>query len=198
MFTYTKKRTKCICLRMQNLKRYAQLNVYIKKLPAGCRQQRCICLYAYTFSPHANSSCQTSGQKVKKCIHYIYTKYLFFIFKKCIHYIYTRKHISSRQQSFQRPHHYSPIHKTSRQQAETDQTATLPFLHFAGIYNAAKPNNHNAATTTQQKKVHTYPAAGIHTFFRPLFPLSSKWQAENIFTTGENRRKKDKKGIKRY
>ena len=101
-----------------------------KKLPAGCRQQRCICLYAYIFSPHANSSGQTSGQKVKKCIHYIYTKYPFFIFKKCIHYIYTRNHISSRQQFFQRPHHYSPTPQTSRQQAETDQTTTLRIPTF--------------------------------------------------------------------
>ena len=61
----------------------------------SCRQQRCICLYAYIFSPHINFS----GQKVKKCIHYIYTKYPFFIFKKCTHYIYTRNHISSRQQA---------------------------------------------------------------------------------------------------
>ena len=198
MFTYTKKRTKCICLRMQNLKRYAQLNVYIKKLPAGCRQQKCICLYAYTFSPHANSSCQTSGQKVKKCIHYIYTKYLFFIFKKCIHYIYTRKHISSRQQSFQRPHHYSPIHKTSRQQAETDQTATLPFLHFAGIYNAAKPNNHNAATTTQQKK-YTLIQPQVYTHFFAHFSRFPQNGRQKIYLLQEkNRRKKDKKGIKRY
>lgn len=58
-----------------------------KKLPAECRQQRCICLYVYIFSPHANSSGQTSGQKVKKCIHYIYTKYPFFIFKK-VHTLY--------------------------------------------------------------------------------------------------------------
>lgn len=74
------------------------------------------------FSPHTNSS----GQKIKKCIHYIYAKYPFFIFKKCIHYIYTRNDISSRQQSFHRPHHYSSIPKTSRQQAKTDQTTTLP------------------------------------------------------------------------
>lgn len=127
-----------------------------KKLPAGCRQQRCICLYAYIFSPHANSSGQTSGQKVKKCIHYIYTKYPFFIFKKCIHYIYTRNHISSRQQYFQRPSHYSPTPQTSRQKQKQTKPLLFAYPHFAGIYNAAKPSNHNVTTTAQQKEVHTY------------------------------------------
>lgn len=187
MFICTKKKAKCICLRMQNLKWYAYLNVYTKKLPAGCRQQRCICLYAYIFSPHANSSGQTSGQKVKKCIHYIYAKYPFFIFKKCIHYIYARNHISSRQQSFHRPHHYSSIPKTSRQQAKTDQTTTLS-PHILQAYTTQQ----GQAITTQplqySKKRYTLtPAAGIHTFFRPLFPLSSKRQTENIFTTEEQK-----------
>ena len=198
---------------MQNLKRCVQLNVYIKKLPASCRQQRCICLYAHTFSPHANSSCQTSGQKVKKCIHYIYTKYLFFIFKKCIHYIYTRKHISSRQQSFQRPHHYSPIPQICRQQAEIGQITTNHYCsstphaypHFAGSRIKYTTQQSQATARLQQhsKKVHTHPAAGIYIFFRPLFPLPLKRQIWSIHPTGEEKKEKKGyekvlKGIKRY
>ena len=50
-----------------------------------CRRQRCICLRAYIFSPHTINT-QTpagrpAGKKIKKCIHYIYTKYPFFMFK---------------------------------------------------------------------------------------------------------------------
>ena len=74
---------------------------------------------------------------------------------------------------------------------------------FADIYNAAKPSNHNATTTIHQKEVHTYPAAGIHTFFRPLFPLSSKRQIGSIHPTVEEKKEKNGyekvlKSIKRY
>lgn len=100
-----------------------------------------ICVH---FLPHANPSRQTSGQKVKKCIHYIYTKYPFFIFKKCIHYIYTRNHISSRQQYFQRPSHYSPTPQICRQQAEIYQTTTLP-PHILQAYTTQQ----SQATTMQ-------------------------------------------------
>lgn len=107
MFTYTKFEAICIALRIH------------KK---SCRQNagsRDAYVYMRTFfSPRTNSSGQTSGQKIKKCIHYIYTKYPFFMFKKCIHYIYTRNHTSSRQQPFQRLHHYSPTPQTCQQQAE--------------------------------------------------------------------------------
>lgn len=165
----------------------------------------CICLYAYIFSPHVNSSGQTSGQKVKKCIHYIYTKYPFFIFKKCIHYIYTRNHISSRQQSFHRPHHYSSIPKTIRQQAEIGQITTNHYCsftphaypHFAGnrIKHTTQQSQATARPQQHGKEVHIYPAAGIHIFFRPFFPLPSKWQIGSIHPTGEE--KKRKMGMKR-
>ena len=133
-----------------------------------------ICVH---FFPHANPSRQTSGQKVKKCIHYIYTKYPFFIFKKCIHYIYTRNHISSRQQSFQRPHHCSPIPQTSRQQAEIGQTTTNHYYsstphaypHFAG--NRIKYTTQRSQATITQPLQHskkrytlTKPQAYIHFF----------------------------------
>ena len=60
--------------------------------------------------------------------------------KKCIHYIYTRNHISSRQQYFQRPSHYSPTPQICRQQAEIGQITTNHYCsstphsypHFAG------------------------------------------------------------------
>lgn len=133
-----------------------------------------ICVH---FLPHANPSRQTSGQKVKKCIHYIYTKYPFFIFKKCIHYIYTRNHISSRQQSFQRPHHCSPIPQTSRQQAEIGQITTNHYYsstphaypHFAG--NRIKYTTQRSQATITQPLQHskkrytlTKPQAYIHFF----------------------------------
>lgn len=173
-----------------------------KKLPAECRQQRCICLYAYIFSPHTNSSGQTIGQKVKKCIHYIYTKYPFFIFKKCTHYIYTRNHISSRQQYFQRPSpsHYSPTPQICRQQAEIGQittnhycsSTTHAYPHFAGnrIKHTTQQSQATARPQQHGKKVHTHPAAGIHIFFRPLFPLPSKRQTGSIHPTGEEKREK--------
>lgn len=173
-----------------------------KKLPAECRQQRCICLYVYIFSPHANSSGQTSGQKVKKCIHYIYTKYPFFIFKKCIHYIYTRNHISSRQQYFQRPSHYSHTPQICRQQAEIGQITTNHYCsstphaypHFAGSrikYTTQQSQATSATTTTRQKNTHLpRRRQGIYIFFRPFFPLPSKWQTGSIHPTGEEKREK--------
>ena len=111
MFTYLKFEAICIALR-----------IHKKSRRQPCGRRRCICLRAYIFftthNQHANSSGQASGQKkIKKCIHYIYTKYLFFMFKKCIHYICTRNH-TSRQQPFQRLYHYSPTPQTCRQQAE--------------------------------------------------------------------------------
>lgn len=139
-----------------------------KKLPAGCRQQRCICLYAYVFSPHANSSGQASGQKVKKCIHYIYTKCPFFIFKKCIHYIYTRNHISSRQQYFQRPSHYSPTPQICRQQAEIGQITTNhstphAYPHFAG--NRIKYTTQQSQATANTAKRYTLIPPQTYTYF---------------------------------
>lgn len=117
-----------------------------------------ICVH---FLPHANPSRQTSGQKVKKCIHYIYT----------------RNHISSRQQSFQRPHHCSPIPQTSRQQAEIGQITTNHYYsstphaypHFAG--NRIKYTTQRSQATITQPLQHskkrytlTKPQAYIHFF----------------------------------
>lgn len=146
-----------------------------KKLPAFCRQQRCICLYAYIFSPHINFSGQTSGQKVKKCIHYIYAKYPFFMFKKCIHYIYTRNHISSRQQYFQRPSHYSPTPQICRQQAEIGQITTNHYCsstphaypHFAGsrIKYTTQQSQATSETTTTRQKRYTLTPPQAYTYF---------------------------------
>lgn len=129
----------------------------------------------------------------KKCIHYIYTKYPFSILKKCIHYIYLKPHFQPAAVIPTAPSLL--LHpSTSRQQAETDQTTTLP-PHILQAYNAAKPSNHNATTTIHQKKVHTHPAAGIYIFFRPFFPLPSKRQTGSIHPTVEE--KKRKRGMKR-
>ena len=180
----------------------------------SCRQNagsRDAYVYMRTFfSPHTSSSGQTSGQKVKKCIHYIYTKYPFFIFKKCTHYIYTRNHISSRQQYFQRPSHYSPTPQICRQQAEIGQITTNhstphAYPHFAGNRIKYTTQQSQATARPQQhgKKVHTHPAAGIYIFFRPLFPLPSKRQTWSIHPTVEEKKEKKGyekvlKGIKRY
>lgn len=75
MFICTKKKTKCICLHTQKKEQNAY--VYIckilsdmhsltytqKKLPAECRQQRCICLYAYIFSPTQIPAGRPAGKK---------------------------------------------------------------------------------------------------------------------------------------
>lgn len=60
MFTYTKFEAICIALR-----------IHKKKLPAECRQQRCICLYAYIFfTPH---KLQRADQRAKnKKMHTLY------------------------------------------------------------------------------------------------------------------------------
>lgn len=165
-----------------------------KKLPAECRQQRCICLYTYIFSPHANSSGQTSGQKVKNA-YTIYTLNIHFLFSKSAYtiYIYLKPHFQPAAVIPTAPSLL--LHpSTSRQQSETDQTTTLP-PHILQAYNAAKPSNHNATTTIHQKKVHTHPAAGIYIFFRPFFPLPSKRQTGSIHPTVEE--KKRKRGMKR-
>lgn len=163
-----------------------------------------ICVH---FLPHANPSRQTSGQKVKKCIHYIYTKYPFFIFKKCIHYIYTRNHISSRQQSFQRPHHCSPIPQTSRQQAEIGQITTNHYYsstphaypHFAG--NRIKYTTQRSQATITQPLQHskkrytlTKPQAYIHFFAHFSRFLQNGKQEVYI----RPQKKKEKNDIKRH
>lgn len=172
-----------------------------KKLPAGCRQQRCICLYTYIFSPHANSSGQTSGQKVKKCIHYIYAKYPFFILKKCIHYIYTRNHISSRQQSFQRPNHYSSIPKTIRQQAEIGQITTNHYCsftphaypHFAG--NRIKHTTQQSQTTSAAKR-YTLTQPQAYAYFFTHFSRFLQNGKQEVYIRPQ--KKKEKNDIKRH
>lgn len=47
----------------------------------------------------------------------------------------------------------------------------------------ARPQQHG-------KKIHAHPAAGIYIFFRPFFPLPSKWQTGSIHPTGEEKREK--------
>lgn len=76
--------------------------------------------------------------------------------KKCIHYIYTRNHISSRQQYFQRPSHYSPTPQICRQQAEIGQITTNHYCsstphsypHFAG--SRIKYTTQQSQATTMQ------------------------------------------------
>lgn len=114
----------------------------------SCRQNagsRDAYVYMRTFfATHKPQQANQRAESKKKCIHYIYTKYPFFIFKKCIHYIYTRNHISSRQQYFQRPSHYSPTPQICRQQAEIYQTTTLP-PHILQAYTTQQ----SQATTMQ-------------------------------------------------
>ncbi len=114
--------------------------------------------YVYMRTFFATRKPQQANQRAesKKCIHYIYTKYPFFIFKKCIHYIYTRNHISSRQQYFQRPSHYSPTPQICRQQAEIGQITTNHYCsstphaypHFAG--SRIKYTTQQSQATTMQ------------------------------------------------
>lgn len=121
MFTYTKFEAICIALRIHKKKLPAVLRTAALTAAALQAAEMYIftCIHFFTtHNQYANSSGQHQRAQNKKCIHYIYTKYLFFMSKKCIHYIYTRNHTSSRQQPFQRPLHYSPTPQTCRQQAE--------------------------------------------------------------------------------
>lgn len=60
MFTYTKFEAICIALR-----------IHKKKLPAECRQQKCICLYAYIF--FTTHKLQRADQRAKnKKVHTLY------------------------------------------------------------------------------------------------------------------------------
>lgn len=142
----------------------------------------------------------------KKCIHYIYAKYPFFMFKKCIHYIYTRNHISSRQQYFQRPSHYSPTPQICRQQAEIGQITTNHYCsstphaypHFAGSrikYTTQQSQATSETTTTRQKDTHSPRRRHTH-IFSPTFPASFKTADREH--TSDRRRKKRKRGMKRY
>ena len=174
-----------------------------KKLPASCRQQRCICLYAYIFCHTQTPAGKPAGRKVKKCIHYIYTKYPFFIFKKCIHYIYTRNHISSLQQSFQRPSHYSPTPQICRQQAEIGQITTNHYYsstphaysHFAG--SRIKYTTQQSQATTMRplqyiKKRYMLTQPQAYTYFFAHF--SRFLQNVRQEHTSDRRRKKEKNG----
>lgn len=99
----------------------------------------------------------------KKCIHYIYTKYPFSILKKCIHYIYTWNHISSQQQSFQRPRHYSYI----PQPAGSSQKQTKPLLFHPTF--CRHITQQSQATTMQPlqyiKKRYTLTPPQAYTYF---------------------------------
>ena len=205
MFTYTKFEAICIALRIH--KKAAGS-------PAGGGDAY---VYVHTFFHHTQSTrkLQRAGQrakKIKKCIHYIYTKYLFFMFKKCIHYIYTRNHTSSLQQSFQRLHHYSPTPQTCRQQAEIWQTTTnhycSPTHTHTHILQAAELSiqRSKAKATTrppQHDKKGTYSSSRRHIhIFSPTFPASFK-AADREHTSNRRRKKREKrykkvqKGIKR-
>ncbi len=147
-----------------------------------------ICVH---FLPHANPSRQSQRAESKKeCIHYIYTKYPFFIFKKCIHYIYTRNHISSRQQYFQRPSHYSPTPQICRQQAEIYQTTTLP-PHILQAYTTQQ----SQATTMQPlqyiKKRYILSRRRVH-----IFSPTSRFLQNGKHGTSNGRRKKRERGRK--
>lgn len=135
--------------------------------------------YVYMRTFFATRKPQQANQQAesKKNAYTIYTLNIHFLYSKSAYTIYTPETTfpagsSTSAAGRNRPNNYS---STS---------------HFAGIYNAAKPSNHNATTTIYQKEVHTYPAAGIHIFFRPLFPLPSKRQTWSIHPTVEEKRKK--------
>lgn len=165
------------------------------------------CIYFFaTHNQHANSSGQAAGKKIKKCIHYIYTKYPFFMFKKCIHYIYTRNHTSSRQQPFQRLHHYSPTPQICRQQAEIWQITTnhycSPTKIHTHILQAAELSiqRSKAKATTRppqhDKKGYTLTQPQAYTYFFAHFSRFLQNGKQEAYIRPQ--KKKEKKGIKRY
>lgn len=195
MFTYAKFEAICIALRIH------------KKAAGSLAGGGDAYVYMRTFfNPRKLQRAAPTSKKQKKCIHYIYTKYPFFMFKKCIHYIYTRNHTSSRQQPFQRLHHYSPTPQTCWQQAEIWQITTnhycSPTKTHTHILQAAELSIQRSkakvtARPLQHGKKGTYSPSRRHIhIFSPTFPASFK-TADREYTSGR-RRKKRKKGIKRH
>lgn len=141
----------------------------------------------------ATRKLQLSDQRAesKKNAYTIYTLNIYFLYSKSAYTIYTPENTFPAGSS----HSSGPITTLpSIKPAGSRQKQTKQLLFHSYILQAYTTRQ-SQTTTTQplqhsKKKVHTYPAAGIHTFFRPFFPLSSKWQAENIFTTGEKQEKK--------
>lgn len=165
--------------------------------------------YVYMRTFFATRKPQQANQRAesKKCIHYIYTKYPFFIFKKCIHYIYTRNHISSRQQYFQRPSHYSPTPQICRQQAEIGQITTNHYCsstphsypHFAG--SRIKYTTQQSQATTMQplqyiKKRYMLTQPQAYTYFFAHFSRFLQNVKQGAYIRPE-KKKKRKRGVKR-
>lgn len=165
--------------------------------------------YVYMRTFFATRKPQQANQRAesKKCIHYIYTKYPFFIFKKCIHYIYTRNHISSRQQYFQRPSHYSPTPQICRQQAEIGQITTNHYCsstphsypHFAG--SRIKYTTQQSQATTMQplqyiKKRYMLTQPQAYTYFFAHFSRFLQNVRQGAYIRPE-KKKKRKMGVKR-
>lgn len=151
--------------------------------------------YVYMRTFFATRKPQQANQRAesKKNAYTIYTLNIHFLYSKSAYTIYTHIHPKP---------HFQPAAVLPTAQSLLSHPANLPAAgrnipnnysptsHFAGIYNAAKPSNHNATTTIHQKEVHTYPAAGIYIFFRPFFPLPSKRQTWSIHPTVEEKREK--------
>lgn len=165
--------------------------------------------YVYMRTFFATRKPQQANQRAesKKCIHYIYTKYPFFIFKKCIHYIYTRNHISSRQQYFQRPSHYSPTPQICRQQAEIGQITTNHYCsstphsypHFAG--SRIKYTTQQSQATTMQplqyiKKRYMLTQPQAYAYFFAHFSRFLQNVRQGAYIRPE-KKKKRKMGVKR-
>lgn len=103
--------------------------------------------YVYMRTFFATRKPQQANQRAesKKNAYTIYTLNIHFLYSKSAYTIlYTRNHISSRQQYFQRPSHYSPTPQICRQQAEIYQTTTLP-PHILQAYTTQQ----SQATTMQ-------------------------------------------------
>lgn len=167
--------------------------------------------YVYMRTFFATHKLQLADQRAesKKNAYTIYTLNIHFLYSKsaykCIHYIYTRNHISSRQQYFQRPSHYSPTPQICRQQAEIGQITTnhycssIPhaYPHFAGSrikYTTQQSQATSETTTTRQKDTHSPRRRHTH-IFSPIFPASFKTADREH--TSDRRRKKRKRGMKR-
>ena len=114
--------------------------------------------YVYIRTFFATRKLQRAGQRAesKKNAYTIYTLNVHFLYSKSAYTIYTRNHISSRQQYFQRPSHYSPTPQICRQQAEIGQITTNHYCsstphaypHFAG--SRIKYTTQQSQATTMQ------------------------------------------------
>lgn len=159
------------------------------------------CIHFFTtHNQHANSSGQASGQKIKKCIHYIYTKYPFFYVQK-VHtlYMHPKPHFQPAAAIPTAPPLLShPANLPAAGRNMTNHHQPLPlsnqnaYPHFAG--SRIKHTTQQSQTTSAAKR-YTLTQPQAYTYFFAHFSrfLQNGKQEADIRPP----KKKEKKGYKK-